>query len=249
MSLHWLRSGITRWIWLLILALSACGGGTSGSGLKTFDGKVMSSDGQPLSGVVVSIESSNETAVTDTDGVFSLTSSASGEQVDFRIESAEFSTGFSLAAVSDDNARIALAITVDTVADTLEVDHVRLRAWFAGVCDLYFENSAVIRQANRVPRGTVCSLNVEVLGAGHRLGGIPVALQYSRCEEGSTWETLTVVRTDTGVHQGAAELNFVYTSSPEFCRYRVVAPAGAGGDGPVSYYPIDTFAEQAFFRK
>lgn len=164
----------------------------------------------------------------------------------FFLESPEFENRFILKDIPKDSSRIALDITVNTETDAIEVKNIRVRAGFAGLCDYYFENREIIRQSNRVPPGTICSLNVEVMGDGRRLEKVPVALQYAGCQPGSTWKTLLTVNTGEGKHAGSAEVNFEYKDSAVFCRYRVVAPVGAT---PFGTCPIDTFTEQEYYRK
>lgn len=54
--------------------LSACGGGTSGTGIDetTFEGNIRTADGSPVAGVDVTALESQDIATTDDDGHFSL---------------------------------------------------------------------------------------------------------------------------------------------------------------------------------
>lgn len=235
-------------VFLLCLLIGGCGGGTSGSGIKTYEGRVASVAGSALPGVNVTIESTGDSAVTDTLGAFVLKSDAFGAEVPFLIESPEFQNRFVLRDVEEESSRITMEVTVNTVTDEVEVNNVTVRAQFAGLCDYYFENREIIRQANRVPPGTVCSLNVQVLGDGRRLTGVPVTLQYAGCEFGAPWNGLQTVITGEGAHAGSAEINFEFKDSNEYCRYRVLVPVGAGSSS-FSTYPIDTFTEQEYFGK
>lgn len=231
---------------LSLLLLIGCGGGTSGSGIKTFEGRVQAQNGVSISGVSVTIEETGESTVTDGEGRFTLASEADGPDVAFLVETPMQERRFTLREISDDNARIALNIVFQP--SSIDVTHLDLRARFAGLCDHYFENREIIRQANRVPPGTVCSINVEVVGDGSRLGKIPVALEYAACSADSQWNTLALVSTGEGRHQGFAEINFEYKDSKEFCRYRVRVLEELGS-GLFVTYPIDTFTEQGYYHR
>lgn len=235
---------------LILSFFIGCGGGTSGSGLdpKIYQGKVLATDGRILSDVSVTIESTGDTAVTNSEGEFQITSNSQGGEVPFNIQSSEFNSYFSLNNISDDSSRVSINITVDTENDIVKVDHFSLKAQFVGNCDYYFENREIIRQANFVPDGTLCTLKVTVKGDGKKLARIPIALQYASCQENATWETIKESQTQTGKNIGVSQINFPYYDSKKFCRYRVVAPFRYSSYSPI-FYPIDTFTEQEYFRK
>ncbi len=236
----------TLFLFLCVPFITGCGGGTSGSGLKSFDGMLVNRSGAALGGVLITIETTGDSAVTDADGHFVIISDVYGDEVTFLIESDEIRRKFSLKDVPQDSSRYTVDVTLDTGSDFIKVSNIRVNARFAGLCDYYFENREIIRQSNRVPEGTVCSLNVDVLSDGRRLENIPVILQYARCEPNSRWNTILVTKTGERERAGSAEVNFVYVDSPEFCRYRVVSPSDSE---PFASYPIDTFSEQEFFSK
>jgi len=229
----------------LVILLSGCGGGTSGSGLRTYYGKVSGNDGAPISGVAVTIENTGDSALTDSAGNFSISSPKISNEVLFLFNSPDFSNRFSLKTHSRRAARIYLDVLVDAETQNLQVSQVSLHAWFAGLCDHYFENREVLRQANQVPPGTVCSLNVKVQGDGKRLANIPVELQYAGCEPGAEWTTIALAYTGSGRHAGAAEINFEYLNSPEYCRYRAFVNVADRNQLSVEY-PIESYEEQRF---
>jgi len=231
-----------------VFFLAGCGGGTSGSGVKSYEGTVTTKEGLEMSGVSVTIESTGDSSTTDASGKFAIQSDAYGPEVPLLFESPVFQNRFVLRNVPVDSARITMDVTVDTKTDTIEVNNIGLRAKFAGLCDYYFENREIIRQANQVPRGTRCSLNVEVLGDGERLSDIPVVLEVAACDPGSLWSQVKEVKTGNGPHAGSAEINFEFQDSNDFCRYRVRVDNGDRNARSPSY-PIDTFSEQAYSRK
>lgn len=232
---------------VLLLAAVGCGGGTDGSGIKTYEGHISENNGQSLADVLVTIESTGDSGVSDKDGNFQFRSDAEGPEVPFVLQSSRFTSRFLVRDIPAESSRVRLELIVDPQTSVTEVRQLHVRAWFAGLCDHYFENGAVIRQANRVPEGTECSINVRVFGDGQPLASVPVALQYSACTPGAQWETLVTASTGDGQHQGYAEVNFSFVDSPQFCRYRIVAPYQIEGISPVAY-PIDTFSEQKYFN-
>lgn len=227
---------------------SGCGGGTSGSGLHSYSGTVSDTGGRGISGVSVTIESTGDHADTDAAGGFVIHSEAFGGEVPFLLEAPDFVSRFSLKEIPESSFHVSVDVTVDTMTDLVEVKNISVRAWFAGLCDRYFENREVIRQANQVPAGTICSLNVEVLGDGRRLSQVPVSLEYASCDEGAVWQVVKEVSTGSGAHAGSVEINFPFESSETHCRYRVVVPSAPSNVLPRAvHYPIDTFAEQEAF--
>jgi len=227
----------------LLFFVQGCGGGTSGSGLNIYEGKVQTTTGLALSKVKVTIESTGDTTSTNDKGEFSLESEAAGLEVPFLLESDLFSSRFILEGASETEKRVNMKITVDTDSDTVSVERFAMRAAFVGGCDHYFENTNPIRQANKVPDNTVCTIKVYVYGDEKPLGNIPIALQYASCSKNATWETLETSTTGVGKNRGIGQMSFSYKSSPEFCRYRVVAPFHLATYHPLFHY-IKTFEEQ-----
>lgn len=220
-----------------------CGGGTSGTGLNTYEGRVSYEDGAPIAGAVLTLESTGDSTSTNSNGDFTIDSTASGSEVSLLAESPTFSEHLTIRNVLKEHSRIRVNVTIDSVKQRASKTDFNVKAQFVGLCDYYFENRAVIRQANHVPEGTICTIRVDVLADGTRLDDAMVALQYSSCEPHAPWETLITAVTGTE-GAGEAKLSFEYKSSAEVCRYRVVAPYKLGNAWPV-YYPIDTFAEQS----
>jgi hypothetical protein len=72
---------------------------------------------------------------------------------------------------------------------------------------------------------------------------VQLVLEYSSCDESQEWTPIAVAQTGSGRSAGAAEINFEFKNTPEFCRYRVVLQQ-AIGKFPFVTYPIDTLTEQ-----
>ena len=229
----------------LLLLLNGCGGGTSGSGLKSYDGIVASTDGTPLTGVNVTITSTGDSGVTNEKGEFSIASHASGDAVEILLESPMFSNSFVVKNVPTTSSRVRVNVKVDTAQNTVQVEEFGVRAGIVGLCDTYFENNEVIRQANEVPKGTICTIKLKVYGDGDLRSHIPVALQYAACPQGSPWTTLATGMTGVGTELGSEKLSFTFIDSPEFCRYRVIAPYKFQNYRGVKY-PLETFSYQRY---
>lgn len=220
-----------------------CGGGTSGSGLNAYEGRVQTEDGKALEGVSITVEQTGDSTTSDKNGDFLILSDASGDEVAILAETSSFSHRVLVRNVLDEDSRIRVNITVDSILQSARTTDFNVRASIVGVCDYYFENRETIRQSNRVPPGTVCTAKVQVLAEGRLLDGAQVALQYSSCKPNAPWTTIGVAATGAEGVSGIAKLSFEYESSEQFCRYRIVAPYNFGDAWPV-YYPIDTYAEQ-----
>lgn len=224
-------------------ALGACGGGTSGTGMNAYEGRVTDTSGAPVQGAVLTVESTGDSAVTDSNGDFLVQSTASGPEVVILAETADFSGHVTVRNVIAEHSRVRVNVTIDAVRQRASTTDFNARAQFVGLCDYYFENREIIRQANRVPKGTVCTLKIDLLADGERLDGAAVALQSATCERDAVWQTIQAAETGSE-GPGEAKISFKYVSSREYCRYRVVMPYHFGNAWPI-YYPIDTFAEQA----
>lgn len=225
------------------IVLTSCGGGTSGTGMNTYEGRVGYDNGAPIEGATLTVESTGDSTTTNANGEFAVNSKAFGPEVAILAETSSFSERITVRNVFEEHSRIRVDVTIDSIRQHASTTDFNVKAQFVGLCDVYFENRAIIRQANHVPQGTVCTLRVDLLADGERLDGATIALQYATCEPNSRWETLQT--SQTGIEgPGEAKISFEYKSSKEFCRYRIVAPFRLGNAWPI-YYPIDTFAEQA----
>lgn len=239
------NSSLPKMLFVLItcLTLASCGGGTSGTGMNTYEGRMAYDSGAPIEGATLTVESTGDSTTTDSNGEFVVNSKASGPEVVILGETSVFSERITVRNVFQEHSRIRVNVTIDSVKQHASTTDFNVKAQFVGLCDYYFENRAIIRQANHVPEGTVCTLKVDLMANGEKLDGAMIALQFATCEPHARWKTLQT--TQTGAESpGEAKMSFEYISSKEFCRYRVVAPYKFGNAWPI-YYPIDTFAEQS----
>ena len=233
---------------LLALACGGCGGGTAGTGLdqdSSFEGRVSSLGGTPIADVRVTIVGTQASSVTDSEGRFEIESptTVADSEIQIALDGDGINTTVRVPQLDATETRSALDISIDVVRNRATVSKVDVKAEIVGVCDFYFENRTVIRQANRAPQGITCTLKVRVLADGALLGDVPVALQYKSCQPSDDWDTLVEGTTSPGVHSGVAQLTFRFFDSPAFCQYRVVAPFNT----PVRpvIFRIETFTFQA----
>ena len=236
----------------MLTMLVACGGGTVGTGTGPSDSdtrriyagsvRTTSSD-TPLAEVDVILQSTGESSVTDTAGNFSLQSVLLGSEATFILHGAKLDTTVLLTDIPEKSPKVSVQILVDPVTQVAQVTNVAAQVGIVGVCDFYFENNEVIRQANRVPPGTVCTIGARVFGDGKALAAVPIALQRRACVPGAPWLTVVEGKTGIGINRGSAKLDFVFEDSFEACKYRVVIPYNYGRFKP-SYFFIETFTEQ-----
>ena len=229
----------------LSLSLSACGGGTSGSGVTSYEGKVSGTDERGLGDVTLSIESTGDSTTTDAYGNFALSSQATGPSVSFVAESSGFSTRFVVENVLEDSSRVHVHVTIDQTqnAATAIATHHNVKAVVVGRCARFFDNREYIRQIRKVPDGNECMIKVTLLADGIPDDGAEVALQYASCTPGATWRNETVSTTGSANDTGIAWLMFNFSNDAGHCRYRIVAPL-SGHSPSAIVYPINTLAEE-----
>ncbi|NDC37755.1 MAG: carboxypeptidase regulatory-like domain-containing protein [Proteobacteria bacterium] len=232
------------------ISLAGCGGGTSGTGLQTFDGQVKSADGDPVAGATVTLTATGEAAVTDESGRFVLRSAVESDpqqQLEFLLESTDFNGTFSVpeSALSEGSAQISVDIVIDPVTRTLELTNFSLQVRMVGFCSAAFSNGDTVRQLRELPPGTRCTLQTEVRGDGIPRENVPFALQVRTCSgRRGAWQTVAVTSTGEGETRGSALMEFAFISTAKLCRYRVVAPFNDPNYRP-AVFAIETLREQA----
>lgn len=235
-------------IFIFSILLCSCGGGTQGTAtgdnVKSFDGNVFTSaEHQVLPDVSVTIMETGENTVTDGTGHFQIQSSEITGDATFLLESPQFKTTFTVKALDGGQSKVHVDVAVDTVTDTADISELTLKAGMVGACDLYFENRDVIRQAQRVPLNTVCTLSVQIQGDGQPLASFPFALERLSCAPNSSWELVKKSKTQTGENAGNGKISFDYKDSIDFCYYRIITPYKLKGLTPVEYDLITSTAQ------
>lgn len=235
---------------IALVVLSGCGGGTSGTGLQTFDGQVKSADGVPIVGASVTLTATGDSSLTDQQGRFVLRSAVdpkADHKIEFLLEAEDFSGTFEVpeGALTEGSSQITVDVVVDPVGRTLELTNFTLTVQMTGRCASAFSNDEVIRQILELPRNTSCTLDAELKGNGLLRGNVPLVLQYRACSgKPGVWQNMYVSTTGVGDKLGKAQIPFSFSDSAKFCRYRVVAPYNYR-DYRSAVFALQTLSEQA----
>jgi len=233
------------WGLTLSLVLVACGGGSGGTGIdvkvRTIEGVITDTAGAPVAGATVTVAGTDVVADSDASGAFSLTTSPTSGDVVLTVETEALSESITVSDVAVDTLSVDVQISVDRVRRSIGSRNLEVLAKIVGVCDLYFENNRLIRQANRAPQGVECTAKVWVSSNGVPQGGVPFEIQYGGCRDGAKFSTLS---SGTTRSSGAGELQFPFSDSEERCVYRIIAPSGVG-PGRQIVYEVHTFTRQA----
>lgn len=219
----------------VIFCLLGCSdGGTSGTGIRTVQGAVYTTDNSPVENAGVVIVETGDGAVTDSAGKFSITTDLIMIQnFSLRVTHPLIDTTVAVSDVPIDQAEVTVDVTIDPTSNSGEarlidlsnIQQFELRAGIIGACDRYFENRGdIIRQANEIPNGTECLLRATVYGDGELIGGVLVGIERQACDRTSAWRSVTNGLTSTRVHRGVALIPFRYSDTERSCRFRISAP-------------------------
>jgi hypothetical protein len=231
-------------ILFLTFTLTACGGGTVGTGDRSFEGSIRNIDNAPLKDIKVIIPDTGDFDVSDNLGNFLIVTPENVLPKELRLETNELNLRVPL-KINSEEMKTQIDIKVDTVKKQTTIKEFGARVAVVGRCGVYFENSQPIRQGNKVPEGTTCILKVIAYGDGERIGDVPISLEYRSCEPNidSTWKSLAFGLTANGVHKGVAQIEFNFEDSPEKCQYRVRVPYNYSKYEPIDFF-INTFTFQ-----
>ena len=116
----------------LVLALCAlvgvlgCGGGSKGTGGQTFDGRVLAVNTQPIPGVVVTVNQSGESAVSDSTGSFEIYTEPVSGAVSLALSTDNFEGSVSLGDVPVGTARVTVTIELDEEAGEARAEGIEI---------------------------------------------------------------------------------------------------------------------------
>jgi len=222
----------------------ACGGGTTGTGdAQTYEGRITTTNNEPLENVFITVVETGDTDFTDASGAFSIPTGVTSPIVNLKIEGKGISATYQVKTTVVDNSKIYVDIKINASNSEVKVSEYAAQVGMVGACDRYFENNDVIRQANKVLVGTVCTLKVVLYGDGTLQSDLPVALQVRGCDPFTQWRTLQLANTGVGIKRGVVQIPFEYKSTKAFCEYRVLAPVNIVDRTPLDYR-IHTFRYQ-----
>lgn len=93
---------------------AGCGGGTSGTGVKSFEGVVRSLSGAPIENAQITIVQTGETTTTNSEGQFEIRSKTEEPNVEVALSSPEVSDIVSVTELPPVSAVVSMNITVDS---------------------------------------------------------------------------------------------------------------------------------------
>lgn len=229
-----MRSAISS-LFLLLIAFSfiSCGGGTSGSGVGVVKGEVREVAGAPIGGATVAVIETGDIAVTNPDGSFEIPTSQPTDRVTLQVSDDIVDVKVPVGDVPSNAQAISIAVVIDrdtntgaaTVIDYSKVGSFSLSATVVGACGDYFENTQKgIVQTKELRDGTECVLKATVFGDDSLEAGVLVGIERRGCEPNAQWRLTATARTESGPHQGIAQVPFRFFNSLASCEYRISAP-------------------------
>lgn len=101
-----------------LVMTSACGGGTSGSGGRSFQGTVLrASVGTPLQGLKVTVLETGDSDITDEKGFFSIDTDATEDNLTFLLESDDFNGNINVSGLASNTVLIKLEFEVEEAGE------------------------------------------------------------------------------------------------------------------------------------
>ncbi len=218
----------------MLFTLEGCGGGSSGTGFDTqgrtltIEGALLSSDNEPLSGVVVTVVETGSSTVTDAAGVFSLSTPPLTGDAELTFERGEES-GAATVPVADEATSVQIVVTLTPDLSKVEENSYSMTSEIGGDCSSYFSDETPIKQLSEVPQSAQCTAVVQVLNGGVPASGVPFAVQYRGCNDTDPWVTLALGETGSDEDAGKGEVPFSFTNDNLRCVYRIVTPFNIDG--------------------
>lgn len=113
----WLRSiGAIAALFVLVVG---CGGGTGGTGLQDYQGKILTKSLAPVAGAEVTIVQTGDSAVTDERGEFLIRTELDGGDVGLLIEGSDFSSQVVLPDIPAQATIVVVTLELDEVTKTV----------------------------------------------------------------------------------------------------------------------------------
>lgn len=217
-----LHAMLGAWGLVVVILLSACGGGTvgTGTGERSIEGRVLYTDGRAVEGAEVTILETGEADTTDSNGDFEISSETQSSEITLEVAKNEVRSEVKIDAAEGGKDAVRVDVELDPVSQHSSVSSLSVTAKIEGRCDPYFENKRTIRQSAKLGSGTVCPVNVRMRGNGRPLSRIPFIIEHSKCD-GEKW-----TRDADGVtnQSGFGTTDFTFKDDDNHCLYRIVAP-------------------------
>jgi hypothetical protein len=216
---------------VIVLALMGCGGGSAGTGtgpVVIVQGAVLDESGTPVEDLHVRAVETGGEDTTSQSGEFEIVTEPDAGTVTLEITS-ESGVAYVTVDIPQDGGTVSVTLTVNPRLTEINSDSLEVGAAIVGRCDIYFENSLVIRQSNRVPGDLTCVAKVSVRSNRRRLSKVPFAVQYRDCEQLKPWTTVAIGSTLPKPNAGIGQVKFPFIDDQTHCLYRIVAPFGVPG--------------------
>lgn len=129
-----MRGGVKNWLILAGLVIAALlargcssGGGSAGTGGLRVEGTVIASgSSQPLSGLLVTVAQTGDSATTDVSGSFAVDTSSVSGTIELLLERQDLSARTVVEGVPSDASVVALRIRVDVEQQNSEVEEINI---------------------------------------------------------------------------------------------------------------------------
>jgi hypothetical protein len=216
---------------VIVLALMGCGGGSAGTGtgpVVVVQGAVLDESGTPVEDVHVRVVETGNEDTTSSSGEFEIETVPDSGNVTLEVSS-DTGVAYITIDIPEDGGTVSITLRIDPRLTQVDAESLEVGAAIVGRCDIYFENTRIIRQSNKVPGDLSCVAKASVTSDGRRLAGVPVVVQYRDCDELLPWTTVAAGSTLNTPNIGIAQLRFPFIDDETHCLYRIVAPFGVPG--------------------
>jgi len=213
---------------VIVLALMGCGGGSAGTGtgpVVVVQGAVFDQSGSPVEDVNVRVLETGSEDRTSSNGEFQLTTEPETGEVTLEITSAN-GVAHVTVDIPEDGGTVSITLRINPKLTEINAETLEVGAAIVGRCDRYFENRAVIRQANKVPGDSTCVAKVTISSDGRKLAEVPFLVQYQDCAGVNPWVTVAAGTTMKSPNRGIGQVRFPFEDNETHCVYRILAPVG-----------------------
>lgn len=235
----------------LLNLLTACGGGSSGTGISSsytnLSGIIVSPEGKALASTKVKVLNTDEVTTTDEAGSFELRTNVSSGEAILQISSTEGAQAeVVIPEINNTNQTLDLSILFDTKANYARLLELTIRARIVRNCSTFFLNARTIKQISPIIEGLECSVEVIFKSDGLPKDNVVFELQHRACGADEPWKTSAIGKTGTS-GPGTGEVNFNFKNDIQHCVYRVTGPLEST-DSPLNIQ-INTLRKEAFDRE
>jgi hypothetical protein len=239
---------------MFLLILTACGGGSSGTGLGgdvdggqlRFAGIIVSPDGKEVSNAKLKLLNTDDVVFTNEAGSFELQPDFSGDTATFEVSTNNSAEAvFSVSGLNPNSETVDLSIAYDSRSASADPLSLTMRGLIVRSCASFFLNTRTIRQRSAITEGLKCTIEGEFKRNGLPVDDIVFELQHRSCDADAPWQFTSSARTGTS-GPGAGEIDFEFKNDERHCVYRLVGPINQS-DIPISVH-VHSLRKQKFDR-